>query len=235
MHPAARLHMTAILLNARVSFAKRSQVIGNLRYYHSFGEDDFSCCENFVLLVALTSLASAQETRHFTFHYGFTVKNILAGDKVRIWFPAAHSDAFQEVKIVSATGDLPLKRTRESKFGNEIYYAETSKSKRVRNCTFDVIYDVVRHEHLTLGTYSPHLERCQTARQGKEGIFGVRTNWCRSLDCRLNLAVKVTKERPLRSTKRELSTIMFSPPCAMTNWHRMGTRRCALRLRCEKG
>ena len=67
----------------------------------------------FILLFACASLAAGQETRHFTFHYGFTVKNILAGDKVRIWFPAAHSDSFQEIKVISATGDMPLKKTRE--------------------------------------------------------------------------------------------------------------------------
>ncbi len=30
---------------------------------------------------------------------------------------------------LAANGDLPLKKTHESKFGNEIYYAETSKGK----------------------------------------------------------------------------------------------------------
>ncbi len=58
------------------------------------------------LLLATVSLASAQESRHFTFHYGFTVKNVPAGEKVRIWIPAAHSDEFQEVKVISASGDL---------------------------------------------------------------------------------------------------------------------------------
>ena len=29
--------------------------------------------------------------------------------KIRVWIPAAQSDAYQEVKIVSAKGDLPLK------------------------------------------------------------------------------------------------------------------------------
>ncbi len=81
------------------------------------------------LLLATVSLASAQESRHFTFHYGFTVKNVPAGEKVRIWIPAAHSDEFQEVKVISASGDLGLKKTHESRFGNEMYYAEVSKAK----------------------------------------------------------------------------------------------------------
>jgi hypothetical protein len=109
-----------------------------------------------LLLITLTLVASAQEARHFTFHYAFTVKNVPAGEKLRIWIPAAHSDNFQEVKVLSATGDLPLKKTRESKDGNEMYYAEASKAKQPE-FHFEVVYDVVRHERLTLGTYSPHL------------------------------------------------------------------------------
>ena len=108
------------------------------------------------IFLFVSALASAQESRHFTFHYGFTVKNVPADEKLRIWFPEAHSDAYQEVKVISATGDLPLKKTRESKNGNEIYYAETGKTKE-QELHFEVVYDVVRHEHLTLGLERPHL------------------------------------------------------------------------------
>ena len=73
---------------------------------------------------------SAQESRHFTFHYGFTVRDVPAGERVRVWIPVAHSDEFQEVKVISANGDLKLKKTHESRFGNEMYYAETSKATR---------------------------------------------------------------------------------------------------------
>ena len=65
-------------------------------------------------LFALAVFSFAQDSRHLTFHYGLTVKNLPAGKKVRIWIPAAQSDAYQEVKIVSAKGDLPVKKTRES-------------------------------------------------------------------------------------------------------------------------
>ncbi|HXM21803.1 MAG TPA: transglutaminase domain-containing protein [Terriglobales bacterium] len=108
-------------------------------------------------LLALVTVTSAQETRHFTFHYGFTVKDVSAGEKVRVWVPAAHSDGFQTVKVISAIGDLSLKKTHESKYGNEMYYAEASKTKQ-RELHFEVAYDVVRRERLTLGIYSPHLE-----------------------------------------------------------------------------
>jgi transglutaminase-like putative cysteine protease len=100
-------------------------------------------------LFVLSIPSFGQESRHFTFHYSFTVKNVAAGKKVRIWIPAAQSDAFQEVKIVSATGDLLLKKTRESKYGNEIYYAETHEAKQ-SELHFDVQYDVVRHERIAL-------------------------------------------------------------------------------------
>jgi hypothetical protein len=104
-----------------------------------------------------TAFVSAQTTRHLTFHYAFTVKNVPAAAKLRVWIPAAHSDDFQEVRIVSATGDLPLKKTHESKYGNEMYYAEASKAKQAE-FHFEVVYDVVRHERLTMHIYAPHLE-----------------------------------------------------------------------------
>jgi transglutaminase-like putative cysteine protease len=102
---------------------------------------------------ANAQFAQAQDSRHFTFHYAFTVKNLPTGKKVRIWIPAAQSDAYQEVKIVSAHGDLPLKKTRESKYGNHIYYAETASAQPELH--FDVEYDVIRHERVALN--APHL------------------------------------------------------------------------------
>jgi transglutaminase-like putative cysteine protease len=120
-------------------------------------------------LVVLTfaEIASAQETRHFTFHYAFTVKDVASGEKVRIWIPHAHSDAFQTVKVISATGDLPLKKTHEPKYENEMFYAETSKAKQPE-LHFEVVYDVVRNERLTLGIYSPHLEAAKLSDKEKK-------------------------------------------------------------------
>jgi transglutaminase-like putative cysteine protease len=100
------------------------------------------------LLIALALSCLAQDTRHFTFHYAFTVKNIPAGKKVRVWIPAAQSDTYQEVKIISAKGDLPLKKTSESKYGNEIYYAETNSAPMELH--FDIEYDVLRRERIAL-------------------------------------------------------------------------------------
>ena len=106
-------------------------------------------CVLWSLFVAFAHFSTAQQSRHFTFHYGFTVKNLSAAKKVRIWVPAAQSDAYQEVKVVSVKGDLPLTKTREPKFGNEIYFAESSGSTQP-DLHFDVEYDVVRHERVAL-------------------------------------------------------------------------------------
>jgi transglutaminase-like putative cysteine protease len=110
------------------------------------------CVLPLLFVFALTTFA--QDSRHFTFHYAFTVKNLPEGKKVRVWFPGAHSDPYQQIKIVNTTSEIPLKKTRESKYGNEIYYAETSSAKSELH--FDIEYDVVRHERITLGP-SPHV------------------------------------------------------------------------------
>ena len=105
-------------------------------------------------LFVLTIVSLAQDSRHFSFHYAFTVKNLPTGKKVRIWIPAAQSDAYQDVKVVAAKSDLPLKKTRESKYGNEIYFAETNSATQPE-LHFDVEYDVVRHERRALNP-APH-------------------------------------------------------------------------------
>jgi len=115
-----------------------------------------------VLTVSLR--AGAQESRHFIFHYAFTV-NSTAGKKVRIWIPAAQSDAFQDVKVISANGDLPLKTTRESKYGDEIYYAEGNARKPELH--FNIEYDIVRHERRALNS-SPHLLRTALSPRERE-------------------------------------------------------------------
>jgi hypothetical protein len=110
----------------------------------------------FVLLTSLSALA--QQSRHFTFHYAFAVRNVPPGQKIEIWFPQAHSDQFQQVKIISVKGDLPLKKTREAKYGNTIFHAVSPKAAR-DEYKFNVDYDVVRRERIGLprNGSQPHL------------------------------------------------------------------------------
>src|SRR3981081_1228025 len=101
------------------------------------------------LFLAFALTALAQDSRHFTFHYAFAVKNLPAANRVRIWIPAALSDAYQEVRVVSAKGDLPLKKKRESKYGNQVYFAEVLTSQQAE-LHFDIEYDVLRRERIAL-------------------------------------------------------------------------------------
>lgn len=103
-----------------------------------------------IALLFLSTSLFADEARHFTFHYAFSVRNVTPGQKLEVWFPRAESDRFQRVNIVSVKSDLPLKRTREPRFGNAIFYASTPKATK-NEYAFDVTYEVVRKERRSLG------------------------------------------------------------------------------------
>jgi len=151
-------------------------------------------CVLLSLFFCFSLVSLAQDSRHFTFHYAFTVKNLPAGKKVRIWMPAAQSDASQEVKIVSAKGDLPLKKSRESKFGDEIFYAETS-SITAPELHFDVEYDVVRHERVALGE-APHV--ISASLSSKEKVEDLQPDALVPITgLPADLAVKVTEGKTL--------------------------------------
>jgi transglutaminase-like putative cysteine protease len=100
-----------------------------------------------LLPIVFAVTAQAEDSRHFTFRYEFTVRNITPGQRVRIWAPLAHSDQFQTVKVVSTTGDLPLKQTREREYGNEMLYGAEEKATKAEY-HFAVEYDVVRNERV---------------------------------------------------------------------------------------
>jgi transglutaminase-like putative cysteine protease len=128
------------------------------------------CCLLVFLLMVSSVLALAQKERHFNFHYTFTVNNVPPGERVRVWIPFAHADAFQHVKVTSKTGDLPLKQVRQPDYGNEVLYAEASKADK-GEYRFSVDYDIVRHEHVVLvngkpapNLHSEHSPRLQLAR-----------------------------------------------------------------------
>ena len=113
-----------------------------------------------LLLSALPLLAQSAESapekavRHFTFHYAFTVKNVVPGERVRVWIPLAHSDAFQDVKVTAKSGDVALKQVRQAEYGNEVLYAEAPKADK-GEYKFSVDYNVVRREHVVLVNGKP--------------------------------------------------------------------------------
>ena len=93
-----------------------------------------------------TSVSQATKARHFTFDYSFTVRVTDPGKPLDIWFPMAHSDEYQQVKILSKQGDLPLQETSEPEYGNRMFYAHTAKADKPEY-HFSVKYQVVRLEH----------------------------------------------------------------------------------------
>src|SRR5215471_3247786 len=98
------------------------------------------------LLFSLVSF-SQSKSRHFVFDYSFTVRNTDPGKPLAVWFPVPQSDDFQKITIISKSGDLPLEETRESEYGNRMFYAHTGKADKAEY-HFSVKYDVVRYEHL---------------------------------------------------------------------------------------
>jgi transglutaminase-like putative cysteine protease len=102
----------------------------------------------FLFVITLLCLAQTPKSRHFVFNYSFTVKVSDAGKPLEVWFPIAQSDQFQRVKVISQSGDLPLKETAEPEYGNKMFYAHVDKADKPEY-HFTVKYDVVRTEHLS--------------------------------------------------------------------------------------
>lgn len=108
-----------------------------------------------ILLPVFLSLAAhAQKERHFAFQYSFTVRNIAPGQHLRVWFPLAHSDQSQDVKVLSKNGDLDLRETHEREYGNSMLYASVKQTTKPEY-QFRVEYDVVRREHVVLANGKP--------------------------------------------------------------------------------
>ena len=167
------------------------------------------------LSLSLLFLALAQDSRHFTFHYAFTVKNLPSQQKVRIWIPAAHSDALQEVRIALRQGDLPLKKFDETKDANELYYAEVSSSTQPE-LHFDVEYDV---QFVMSGSRFPRPPTYLCRFRSRPLNGGKTCSPTLSFQppaCPPNLPQRLRTARPLRSIKPAPFTTMFLRLYGMT-------------------
>jgi hypothetical protein len=113
----------------------------------------------FSLAMSVTSIAGLAQieptSRHFIFGYSFVVKNVPPGEKLRLWIPLAHSDANQQVKLLSAAGDLKLSRRREPRFGNWMLYASAPRATK-SEYQFKVEYGVVRQERVAVLPAASH-------------------------------------------------------------------------------
>ncbi len=88
--------------------------------------------------------ASHRPRRHFRFRYAVVISNPHPGAQLRIWIPAAHSDRSQRVRVISATGSLPLRLYRQPEYGNRVWYAQTRRAPAGK-LRFNFVYDVLRY------------------------------------------------------------------------------------------
>lgn len=100
-----------------------------------------------IFLLFAASLFAQPKSRHFVFDYTFTVRNTDPGKPLDVWFPIPQSDRFQQIKVISKSGDLPLEERREPEYGNKMFYAHAAKADQTEY-HFSVKYDVIRYEHL---------------------------------------------------------------------------------------
>ena len=157
-----RRHLTAALLRRPCVVSGKQYSVPRTQHsgHRNLEEAGYASEDSAVIVAfafAFASHAGAEETRHFYVSLWIYGEEHSARRQSASLVPCRPFGPYQEVKVVSASGDLPLKKTRESKNGNEIYFAETSKAKQME-LHFEVVYDVVRHERLTFGVCSPHLE-----------------------------------------------------------------------------
>ncbi len=118
-----------------------------------------------VSLLMLPALCAVAQTksRHFELDYSFTVRITDPGKPLDVWFPMAQSDQFQQVKVLSQTGDLPLKETTEREYGNKMFYAHADKADQAEY-HFQVKYDVVRLEHMAAASIQKTASQKELAR-----------------------------------------------------------------------
>jgi transglutaminase-like putative cysteine protease len=100
-----------------------------------------------LLLLSLNATAQTPAQRNFRFTYSFTVRDVPAGKPISIWFPEAVSDQWQDVKVISQSGDLPLRRTKDKQYGDAMFHAESAKADKPEY-HFEVNYSVTRRERI---------------------------------------------------------------------------------------
>lgn len=116
-----------------------------------------------LLLLCAVCVFAQGKSRHFELDYSFTVRITDPGKPLDVWFPVAQSDAYQQVKIISRSGDLPLQETAEPEYGNKMFYAHADKATNAEY-HFSVKYDVVRLEHLAAVSIQKQVPEKERAR-----------------------------------------------------------------------
>lgn len=102
-----------------------------------------------VLVYSILANADESEQRKFLFKYKGAVNDVPAGKTVRVWIPVAASNSDQTVEIKSKSLPDSSRRTKESAFGNQMFYFEEVSTGS--SFEFEIEYLVTRNEVLGSG------------------------------------------------------------------------------------
>lgn len=117
------------------------------------------------LLTLSSGIARADETlepkakqRELVFHFDFRLHDLQPEKKLRVWLPVPKSDSWQKIESQGETKDeagrvLGFRNTTESKYGNQLLYAEL-EAPDSGEVTVRQAYRVTRNEVL-LGELEP--------------------------------------------------------------------------------
>jgi transglutaminase-like putative cysteine protease len=110
-----------------------------------------------VLLLALT-LAAPSQARTFTFTYEAEVTGLPAGQTARVWVSVPQTDAEQTVEVLEQKAPGTAKLTRESEYGNRIWYVEATPGAD-GTLKLSAKYKVTRRPAATGKADAPNVER----------------------------------------------------------------------------
>lgn len=86
-------------------------------------------------------------SREFDFTYSVRLPKVPPNTRsLRIWIPVATTKQHQKVRLLKASGTVPLRITRESQYGDRMAYAEILHPKFTTVC-FKLIYHIRRLEY----------------------------------------------------------------------------------------
>jgi len=93
-------------------------------------------------------LTFSPPSRTFRFTYSFTVKDIPAGTKVvRVWFPQATRDRYQDALLVSMSAPAPTRLGKDPEYGNVIVSSEIHDPPAGQSYTWTWVYEITRREY----------------------------------------------------------------------------------------
>ena len=102
--------------------------------------------------------------RHFQFHYGASIQNLPAGSHVQVWSPMPQTTSHQKITLLGWNIPGNARFTNETKYDNQIIYFKTTANES-REITFQISYQVERHEVRSLTDMDDQLAKTLTSQQ----------------------------------------------------------------------